>query len=146
MKEKKKKNWLTMFVLLQGGKKMSCILWIVVSEMLFFFLKVNYGLPWSHTALYFICNSNTEEHIRGDTALEGICCSKMSRRSSGDSDFWAFSTWCTKKGGVSWWCPNCSLLPAEKAMELVGWYPSMKNSHIGKRNFHPHPCIKIQQT
>lgn len=34
-----------MFVLLQGGKKMSCILWIVVSEMLFFFLKVNYGLP-----------------------------------------------------------------------------------------------------
>lgn len=63
-----------------------------------------------------------------------------------DSVFWAFSTWCPKNGGVSWLFPNCSLLPAEKAVGSVGWYPSMKNSHIGKRNFHPYPCTKIQQT
>lgn len=30
-----------------------------------------------------ICNNNTAEHIRGDTALECICRSKMSKRSSG---------------------------------------------------------------
>ena len=54
-------------------------------------------------------------------ALESIYCLESNRGSSEVSVSWASSIWCTKNGGVSRWLPNCSLVSAGKAMELVGW-------------------------